>query len=1052
MRIQSMSKVYCFYSPYDLLHYILSCMLVLLLWAPSFGQIGALQTEYYSINDGLSDRVVTHILQNTQGLLWIATPNGLNKFDGYEFTVYDDHPENPNKINAVDIEWIGEDKSGNIILVYRNNFFFFDILNPSTNEVKKISLATGNGIRGIARDLKLNRDGELQILTNHKDTLKLYNFIDQGQFQLVFQYYQEHTRKTAPIDILQLNTGNVLINDSEIGLSLVEPDGHRLKTFQSYDFECMEHFHPYPGSTHLLHQDQKGRIWASFPQISGVYLYNEAIDFFELYPNLPDGYYTSIWEDETGNVLFPRTTGIGYWPEVLELFCIKDNGDIVNFSYLLDLSSRIIFAFSKDFFQTVFLGIDTGVKIIQNNRQKVKTYLAQNLKLGQRGAVMRGISSDGKGRIFFARDMNNWYVLDTLTDNLDTIYLKDPVNGDTIDFRCCMDIHYEEGYLWGISCRNSTEALLIKYDLELEETQFYTYENQLTSLIKGHDGRYWMGYTTSSKEGGLVSFDPKTETWEEYKEAKHQNPLKDATPFYLYEEDQANLWVGSDNGLYQINRDSGTHEVLQMRTATEPNGLLSNTIFVIHQDTKGGFWLGTSNGLNYYHPKTGAIESYGMRLGLANNKIYGIIEDEFNNLWISSYNGISYFDTHSKLSRNYYKTDGLSEDEFNQFSFYRATTGRYYFGSTNGINAFYPENLLSADNNPPLVLTKFTRFNSQLDSLIVQTSNLDNIKELTISPYDTYFQLNFSLPNYIQSRKNQFASQLKGYEKNWTYLGNTPQIRYNNLPAGSYTLKLRGADPNGNWHTEALSVKIRVQPIWYKTKGAIIAVLLIIALILYGIFQYQLEQRLKVERLRTKISSDLHDEVSGLLSGIAMQTDVLKSIIKDEKSKTRLKTIGEVSRTAMTKMSDVIWSIDSRKDRVEDLIHRMQEHSEDILYPMNVRYWFKIGKIDQQQKIPVHIRQNLYFIFKEAINNIAKHSNATKVQIFFGNNGSTFELMVKDNGNNNGNGISNHKPSKKQGQGMSNLKMRAQRINARLDIANHDGYTVRLTMKKFAKP
>ena len=126
MRIQSMSKVYCIYSPYDLLHYILSCMLVLLLWTTSFGQIGALQTEYYSINDGLSDRVVTHILQNTQGLLWIATPNGLNKFDGYEFTVYDDHPENPNKINAVDIEWIGEDKSGNIILVYRNNFFFFD--------------------------------------------------------------------------------------------------------------------------------------------------------------------------------------------------------------------------------------------------------------------------------------------------------------------------------------------------------------------------------------------------------------------------------------------------------------------------------------------------------------------------------------------------------------------------------------------------------------------------------------------------------------------------------------------------------------------------------------------------------------------------------------------------------------------------------------------------------------------------------------------------------------------------------------------------------------
>ena len=219
-------------------------------------------------------------------------------------------------------------------------------------------------------------------------------------------------------------------------------------------------------------------------------------------------------------------------------------------------------------------------------------------------------------------------------------------------------------------------------------------------------------------------------------------------------------------------------------------------------------------------------------------------------------------------------------------------------------------------------------------------------------------------------------------------------------------------------------------------------------MIVLGIFKYQLEQRLRVERLRTKISSDLHDEVSGLLSGIAMQADVLKAGTSDEKSKFRLQTIAEVSRMAMTKMSDVIWSIDSRKDKVEDLLHRMLEHAEDILQPLNIEYSFEIGKIDRQKKLPVNIRQNLYFIFKEAINNVVKHSKATKVVVELGNQGSRFELKIKDNGA--GENISDLGKSKKPGQGISNIKMRARRINALLDIAQHDGFTVKLVMKKFA--
>ena len=1031
--------------------HIFLCLLSLLLVC-SFhlctAQNGVLLTDYYSINDGLSDRLVTQIIQNKDGFLWLATPNGLNKFDGYEFTVYNDHPSNPRNINEVNIAQLAETDKGEIILVYRNNYVFFDVLNPRTDEVKKVSLLPGDGIMGIVRDIKLNKSGTLEILSNHNDTLKLFQYRSNGSFDLIFDFYSKHKNQTAPVHFINLSDGSYLISDSENGLCKYSPENQSLKYFPDTAFECLEPGQSLRHHTNILHQDGKGRIWLSFQNIPGIYLYNPKQETFDLLYGHEEGMYTHIWEDDQQNVLLAKTTGIGFFPKTLNLYCIGQDNRILDFSYMLDLSTHIIDIYGEDFFKTLFLAIDTGLKIVQNNRNKIKIFLNQDLAEGQRGNVMRGITGDGQGKVYMAREVKNWYALDLASETLDTLDLVDPKTGEIMEFNCCMDIHYEAGYLWGISCQKSAYAQLIKYHIATQKVETFIYQQRFTAFIKSTDGNFWLTYQTSDKKGGLVAFDPISETWMDYKDQGEVNPLRNVYPSFILESSDQMLWIASDKGLFKVDRKEKSTLIMTMPADANQKGLLSDNIYVVIEDAFQYLWIGSSNGLNRYNPKNGEFLSYDMSNGLANNQICGIIPDEENNLWISTYNGLSYFDTDSKLFKNFYKTDGLSEDEFNRFSFYKDENGAYYFGGVNGVNIFIPEDLLVSENNPPLVLTKLTRYNSAKDTLLIQTSDLNYRKELVIQPYDTYFQLNFSLPNYIQSKKNQFVSKLEGFENNWNYLGNTPQVRYNNLPPGNYTLLLRGADANGNWNSSPLRVKIRVRPIFYETLGAKVALVGILAFVLIGIFQYQLEQRLKVERLRTKISSDLHDEVSGLLSGIAMQTDVLKTITNDEISKDRLKSIGEVSRMAMNKMSDVIWSIDSRKDKVEDLIHRMREHADDILVPLNIECIFEIGKIDKQKKLPVEIRQNLYFIFKEAINNVVKHSSADKVVVNLGNKGQRFELKIQDNGN----GAlekSTHK-SKKTGQGISNLKMRAQRIDALLDIINADGFTVKVEMKKFA--
>ena len=146
-------------------------------------------------------------------------------------------------------------------------------------------------------------------------------------------------------------------------------------------------------------------------------------------------------------------------------------------------------------------------------------------------------------------------------------------------------------------------------------------------------------------------------------------------------------------------------------------------------------------------------------------------------------------------------------------------------------------------------------------------------------------------------------------------------------------------------------------------------------------------------------------------------------------------------------MNDVIWSVDSRKDKVEELIIRMREHADEILLPIEISYKISTHKLDLNQKMKGRIRQDLYFIYKEIINNVAKHSNASQVKIDLRNNGQIFKMVISDNGQ----GRGNSKAAPKSGQGMKNLKMRAQHLNAQLTFLEDNGFTVILSMQKFLK-
>lgn len=1025
-------------------------------WGTPFAQdFNPISPKYYSVKDGLSYRLITDIIQSKDGFVWLATPNGLNKFDGYEFVKFNDSANNTNHISGINIKDLSLDKDGNIIIIYYNRIRFFDLLDPRTHKVTKVDVThPESGIKGLVRQITTNKKKEILLLTTGLEGTYLFRYEGENNFKRLFFIPEKREKQSINASILELDPNTYLLYDDEKGLRLIKSAGQVLKTFGVADFlndkndkETSEFL---LGPLNFLHKDTKGRTWLSFRGIEGVFRYSEKDRNFVQSTKLPPlAHYSYLWEDRQGNLLFAKTNGATPYPQVEKIFCLKSNDTFADFSYLVDLGPRIISIFSEDFTKTILFGIDTGLKIAQNSVFDIKTFLATGLKDDQRGVIMRGIDGN-KETVYFAEESGFWYTLDLKTDRLEQIDIKDEETGNPVDMNCSHDLLLDEdGYLWGISCNNLEQGQLHRCDPKTGLTQTYTYKQRFAAFTRSRKGTFWLlsEANANNEKSRLVSFDPISKQFEPYPEGELGNPLNESVPYYIKESRDGSLWIGTNIGLIKIDIKNNAPVIFKANESNGKNGLKGNTILVIEEDKNGLLWIGTNNGLSVLDPKTNLIETYEPeKHGLASSIVCGIVPDELNNLWVSTYYGISYFDRKKNEFHNFFYADGFTNDEFNRFSFYRDVNGRYYFGGVNGLNTFYASDLLTVEEIPSVAISKIVRLNSREEGLITNYSQLNPLETIVISPQDLYFQLHFMLPKFKDTDRNQFKTWLKNYETDWTPPTTTPFIRYNRLPAGNYTLLINGADPNGNWSKHPVEIQIIVQQVFYKTWWFWLICAVITGVIGYWGFRYQWEQKLQVERFRTKLSSDLHDEMSGLLSGIAMQTDMLQLNSQDDGLKTRLRHIGEVSRKAMSKMSDVIWSIDARKDKMGDLIMRMREHADDILLPLNIQYTFEEKKIDRNHRVPPTIRQELYLIFKESINNVAKHSNANRVDIVLNNNEGGFVMKIEDNGQGiprKHNGSVSH-----SGQGLSNIKMRARRINAKIEILKDQGYTIKLRMRK----
>jgi hypothetical protein len=598
---------------------------------------------------------------------------------------------------------------------------------------------------------------------------------------------------------------------------------------------------------------------------------------------------------------------------------------------------------------------------------------------------------DSKGNIWIGTDGGG---VDRTSGNSFIHYRFDPANphGINNDYIRCMT-EDRQGRIWigtqawGLNCYDPGTGKFTHYRHNPADSGSLS-NDEIQCLSSDRSGRVWVGML----KGGLNRFDPERNIFVRYPELRN-------------------------------NADSSSHDDAQ----------------VIHEDRNGLIWIGTTGGGLYrLDPKTNSFSCYQEKDGLPSETIYGILEDSSGALWLSTNNGLSRFSPSTGAFKNYSISHGLQSKEFNFNSYHAGRSGIFYFGGVNGYNTFQPEHIQDNGNIPPIAITSFQIF----DRSIPLAQVLNDKHELVLEYAQNYFSLEFSALDFSAPQRNQYAYMMEGWDKGWNFPKTGRQATYTNLEPGKYVFRVRGSNNDGVWNSSGISFPVIILPPYWQTWWFRLLLVAIIASGLYYIHKYRVLKILELEKMRVRIASDLHDDIGSTLTRIVVQSEMIQSTDRADMVKSTAGQIALASREVIATLSDIVWSIDARNDTVGNLVDRMRDFATDVLTPRQITFDFKEHGLDMQRRIPVEIRQNLYLIYKEAINNIAKHSKGRHVFASCMNAGGQCIMTISDDGVGLNGEENNH------GHGLRNMNMRAGRINGTLEVRNENGVTITLKMKE----
>ena len=968
------------------------------------------------VADGLSQGYVYAIHQDKKGFIWIGTHGGLNRYDGYRFKTFQHSPYNASTLSDNAVFFLKEDTvTGKFWVGGSSSLNEFDpeTFTNARHRYNRKQLEFADGVF-ISRD-EILLACEHAVLLFHK---KKRQFIE-------IPVYDENNNLIEISRVENLASdrrGNFMIM-SRTGIFFYDSLSKkcRRKISTSPDFSSFNNHEVF----NVLH-DRNDYYWIATNR-NGLIRFDPRTNT-HVTISLPSPIqnetirFDAVIQDSHGNIWAGSTKGLfKIHPASLKVehFSADTPGKDA-------LSHNEINSIYEDRNHFMWIGtVGDGVnRMIPKNGGFRDFPVIKNSKTST-GSYIMALEQLGN-EIWFT---NIW-------DQVGRIDLK------TGESKLATGNLFHGGYRW-----YSEGAIIKNKESELSllngEYHYRIIRNNTGDITIQSQSSPGLCYLYTNSSGTMLKFIKKSV---EATFARNDTIYGNQFFYDVKEDDFGNIWIGSSKGLIKYNRDQNTF-IHFRHDDKNKNSISSDFIYRLQiDDEEKTIWMAAyTGGLCKYNFLSGVFQHYNKDDGLSDNTVYSIEKDNHGNLWLSSNAGISQYNIKTGTFQNYGVADGLLNNEFNRRSSFKNDDGWLFFGGVSGVDYFHPDSIVNAHINSTLTFTNFRVVNTDYIS-----GSKSDVPTIELQPDNRHITIEFASLDYIDQHKTQYAYRFDDNE--WISLGPQNALSFSNLSIGTHQLFVRSTNTEGTWLNNEISCRIVVQPWWWQT-GWFRNTIAFLAIVIIGggihIYYHRklerqktiLERQQAVERERTRIATDMHDDLGANLSRIKFLSETiaikgqLQQPITDE-----VTGIREYSREMIDKMGEIVWALNEKNDSLSDLIAYTRAYAADYLVQNGVQANIQTPETIPNLFVNGEFRRNVYLTVKEALHNVVKHSQASKVDIRVKTEGRLC-ITIADNGK----GFDKNY-TRPFSNGIANMRKRMQALGGTLEIRNTSGGTVILTI------
>lgn len=960
---------------------------------PSAATSDDMDFVHIGLEDGLSQSTVLSIVQDPQGNLWFATYDGLNRYDGYGFTVYRNDATDSTSISDAIVRTVVTDSKGR---VWAGTYSGLSMYDDDAGCFRNYTV----GGAGTSGEVNL-------IVPVEEDILLLGTSSGIGMFDaasgefadiaLPERFAGEHVTAMTGYG------GTVFLGTREGGLMAMDVASGEIREIACDAFRGWR--------VQSLFMDEPGILWVG-TEGYGMFRIDlgsgKGIRYSTSSGNLSSDYVRCICRAPDGKLWIGTFTSLNILDEKTGECTVHDS-DPVRPGSLSQSSVRSIY---RDIQGGMWLGTYFGG--INYWHPLTKRFSAiRNIPYHNslNNNVVSCIAEDTDGTVWIGTNSGGINRYDPVSGKFTFYTVADGLGANDIKALYIDDNHVYVGMHHG------GLGIIDKRDGSIRN---YTDKggNVYAILPYGQDA-----LMVGMVDGNIYRFSVKDRTFHLLKDGKTGERIRTAKLITMFMDSRRRLWVGTENGveIFRTSGDTLTREPFPV----DGKNIGKTFANCICEASDGRFWLGTRNGLYCIDEAVGGLEHYTVKDGLPGNVVYGILEYARERLWISGGMGLSCFSPEEKTFRNYTSSDGLQGNQFSLYSYCRTKSGEMYFGGISGVSRFVPEDIPVNLSVPEVSMTGLYVDNVLVrpgDGSGILTSDIGRTGEIRLREGRSSFTLTFAAADFVSWKQNRFAYTLEGFSDGWTYVMDPSRAAtYSNLPPGKYRFAVKAANKDGIWNETPTTLDVVIMPHWYNTVWARILLAAVTVAAVFAVAHYlwgrkkimmQLDfekvdkERIKeVNEMKLRFFINVSHELRTPLTMISAPVNELLSKVKDKWEVSRLRYIATstdrllylVNQLLDYRRSELgVFHLNVKKERIQPLLQRIYDYYRQLAASRHIDYRMESGLEDTEV---CHDPQYVETILNNLLSNAFKYTPAGhSVTLSARIEGKNCVLQVSDTG------------------------------------------------------